>query len=115
MHLDEGLNYNQHKDNINGFVCLDEKHNEFADQALVFMLRGAVAKWQQAFAFYFCKGTVNPVVLKNIIKEVVAAVVDIGLHPVATICDQGSTFRRALEELQVETRRQQLLADLPTG
>ncbi|RVE53274.1 hypothetical protein evm_002107 [Chilo suppressalis] len=38
------VNYNRHKDVINGFVHLDERMNEYADHALVFILRGAVHK-----------------------------------------------------------------------
>lgn len=114
MHLTEGLNFNNRKDLIGGFIHLDEKNKVFADQALVFMLR-VNARANGSNHFYFCKGATSPAALKNILKKVVAATIEIGLSPVATICHQGSTFRRALQQLQEERRREQILANRPTG
>lgn len=107
--LEPGLTYNKHRDEIDGFVELCEKTNEFADHALVFMLRGAVYKWQQPFAYYFCKGATSSVELKIIIKDVIASVSDIGLLPIALICDQGTAFRSAIKRLQEDTQKAQLI------
>lgn len=109
MSLETALNYDKHKDYINGLVELKERTDDFADHALVFMLRGAVYKWQQPLAFYFCKGATSATQLKTLIRDVIIAVGETGLKPIALISDQGSAFRSALKSLQDDTRRQQIL------
>ncbi|KAJ8710271.1 hypothetical protein PYW07_009637 [Mythimna separata] len=89
--LEAALSYDKHKDIINGFVELNKKTNDFADHALVFMLRGVVHKWQQPLAFYFSVGNT-------------------GLKPLALVCDQGTAFQAALKSLQEDTRRLQIIA-----
>lgn len=79
------------------------------------MLRGAIYKWQQPVAFYFCKGATTAVQLKIIIKDVVAAVTDAGLLPVALVCDQGTAFQSALKSLQEDSRKDQILAGEHVG
>ncbi|XP_049877377.1 uncharacterized protein LOC126374703 [Pectinophora gossypiella] len=113
MSLDTALIYNRKQDTITGFVELKEKKRQFADHALVFMLRGAVYKWQQPISFYFCQGATSGVELKIILKDIIAAVVECGLKPIAISCDQGSTFQSTLSSLRQDTRRDQLLADVP--
>ena len=104
------MSYDKHKDMVNGFVELNKKTNDFADHALVFMLRGVVHKWQQPLAFYFCKGATSGVELKQIIKCMITAVGNTGLKPLALVCDQGTAFQAALKSLQEDTRRQQIIA-----
>lgn len=106
--LEAALTYNRKKDSIIGFVELPEKTNDFADHALVFMLRGALYNWQQPLAYYFCKGATSGGQLKTIIKDVVTAVANTGLLPVALVCDQGTAFQSALKSLQEDTYRKQL-------
>lgn len=113
--LEAGLTYNKHKDVIDGFVELTEKKKDFADHALVFMIRGAVEKWQQPITFYFCKGATAAVHLKPILHEVIIAVSNAGFLPVALISDQGSAFQSALKSLQEDTRRNHLRAGEETG
>lgn len=108
--LEASVTYDKHRDAINGFVELAERTNDFADHALVFMLRGAIYKWEQPFAFYFCKGATSGVQLKKIITDIVTAVTDTGLLPVALISDQGTAFQSALKGLLEVTRRAQILA-----
>lgn len=115
MSLDAALTYEKHKDAINGYVHLEKKTNEIADHALVFMLRGAVHKWQQPLCFYFCKGATSGVVLKNLIKKIVEAVVDLGLNPIALICDQGAAFQSAINNMKKDTRRDQILQNYNPG
>ncbi|CAH2992232.1 unnamed protein product [Chilo suppressalis] len=111
MSLEMGLTYDKNNDNINGFVELGEKSSQFADHALVFLLRGAVFKWQQPIAFYYCEGATSALQLKQILKEIVSAVRESGLNPIALICDQGSAFQAALKSLKDDTRRDQLLSN----
>ncbi|KAG6461627.1 hypothetical protein O3G_MSEX012752 [Manduca sexta] len=115
MSLETALTYDRNRDIINGFVELNIRKNEFADHALVFMLRGAVYKWQQPIAFYFCKGATSGVELKSILRSVVAAVLECGLKPITLICDQGSAFQSTIKSLKEDTKRGQLLANQEPG
>lgn len=113
--IEAALSYDKHRDAIDGFVELDRKYDEFADHALVFMLRGLIDKWQQPLAFYFCKGATAGSQLKNIIKEIIVAVGNTGLLPVAIICDQGTSFQSALKSLQEDTYREQTITGTKIG
>ncbi|XP_041968497.1 uncharacterized protein LOC121740625 isoform X2 [Aricia agestis] len=109
MALGMGLSYNSKDDKIHGFVELTGRKNKFADHVLVFMARGAVHKWQQPIAYYFCEGATSGPELKKIIKDIVSAIADIDLKPIVLGCDQGTAFQSAVRNLQEETRREQLL------
>lgn len=115
MSLETALTYNKNKDTINGFVELNTKKKQFADHALVFMLRGAVFNWQQPVAYYYCQGATSGLELKILLKEVISAVVGCGLKPIALICDQGASFQSALRSLKADTARDQILADREPG
>ncbi|CAK1590721.1 unnamed protein product, partial [Parnassius mnemosyne] len=108
--LEAGLTYDKNRDKIHGFVELKDRTNEFADHALVFLLRGAVHKWQQPIAYYFCKGATSAMQMKEIIQQIVEAVGSTGLLPVALCCDQGTAFQAVLKSFQEETRRHQILS-----
>lgn len=113
--LEPSLAYDKHQDKINGFVELDKKSSNFADHALVFMLRGALHKWQQPLAYYFCEGATSSDNLKNIIVQIITETINTGLKPVALVCDQGTAFQSAIKKLQNDTRRQQILAEEVIG
>ncbi|CAH2098446.1 unnamed protein product [Euphydryas editha] len=110
MALEAAVTYDSKQDKIDGFVHLNEKTRQFADHALVFMLRGAVYKWQQPIAFYFCEGQTKMIDLKAIIKSITAAVTETGLRPIALVSDQGSSFQSAIKDLIEETKGSQLRA-----
>lgn len=74
------------------------------------MLRGAIYKWQQPLAFYFCKGATSGVQLKKIIKDMISEVGKTGLLPLALVSDQGTSFQSALKSLQEDTRKEQIIA-----
>ncbi|XP_063821363.1 uncharacterized protein LOC135071511 [Ostrinia nubilalis] len=114
MALEPALFYSNKNDNISGFVELNKKINNLADHALVFMARGAVCKWQQPVAFYFTEGAVSSQNLQIILKEIVNAVVETGLLPIALVSDQGSSFQSALKTLQENTRGEQIRAGIET-
>lgn len=79
------------------------------------MLRGAVYKWQQPLAFYFCEGATSSLQLKKIIKDIIAAVTDTGLVPIALVSDQGSSFQSVMNDLLEDTKRDQLRAGQLVG
>lgn len=115
MKLDPGIHYSRKYDKINGFVELTEKTNHLADHALAFIIKGAVHKWQQPTAFYFSEGAASGPQMKVIIKEIVAAVCETGLQPIALISDQGTSFQSAFKSLQADTRRCKIIAGEETG
>lgn len=100
------LTYVESQDEIRGFKYFgNEREFKFCDHALVFMLKGVCSKWRQPISFYFCEGTTAAATVVRILKEVVAKVHESGLIPVAVVCDQGSTFRSAINMLKKETER----------
>lgn len=114
MSLEAAVTYT-FKDEISGFTELSERKPQFADHALVFMIKGVVHKWQQPIAYYFCEGSTSGSELKEILKNIVTAVGDTGLIPIALVSDQGASFQSALKSLKEDTRREQILANKNTG
>lgn len=99
--LSEQATLDKSHDKIIGYVdlgCLGRK-NEFANQALVFMIHGLHKTWKQPIAFYFTRDTIKTADLKYLIKEVITALQGIGLEVLATVCDQGPTNRAAVDQL----------------
>ncbi|XP_052746956.1 uncharacterized protein LOC128199825 isoform X1 [Bicyclus anynana] len=104
------LTYVESQDEIRGFKDFgNNREFKFCDHALVFMLRGVCSKWRQPISFYFCEGTTAAVTVVQILKEVVTRVCESSLIPVAVVCDQGSTFRTAINILKRETERKKNL------
>lgn len=104
------LTYVESHDEIRGFKDFGyEKELRFCDHALVFMLKGLCSKWRQPICFYFCEGTTAAATIVRILKEVVTRVSESGLIPLAIVCDQGSTFRTAINMIKLETERKRIL------
>jgi hypothetical protein len=116
--LDCGLQYNGGLDCIDGLVDLggSERRANYADHALVFMVKGIYKNWKQPVCFTFCEHTTPTAALAILIKDVVRHVRQTGLHVVASISDQGSTNAAAIKALlnerhQVENKFQGFLVD----
>ncbi|XP_022830991.1 uncharacterized protein LOC111359629 [Spodoptera litura] len=104
------LTYIESKDEIRGFKDLgSQTFFNYADHALVFMLRGLCSNWKQPICYYFCEGTTSTIEVKRIVQEVVAKVANSGLLPIALVCDQGTTFRSALKGLREDTEQRRIL------
>ncbi|KAL0849398.1 hypothetical protein ABMA28_013697 [Loxostege sticticalis] len=103
--LSPQLTFAESEDRIDGFVDFGQTDKKLSDHALVFMVRGIVGSWRQSFAYYFCEGTTPALELKKILREVVDAIICIGLNPKALVCDQGSTFRACLNQFKDDSRR----------
>jgi len=88
-----------------GFKDLGGPHrsSDFADKALVFMIRGSRKKFKQPIAFYLTNGTMDSTNLSIIIKNIIKAVQSTGLTVVSTICDQAPTNVAAINRLYKET------------
>lgn len=94
------VNVRRNQSNCDGV----NRSQDFADHALVFMIRGVVKNWKQAVAFTFCEGTTRSRVLKNLIKEVIEELRAIGLTVISTVCDQASANCSAINQLIQETK-----------
>ncbi|XP_063822851.1 uncharacterized protein LOC135072744 [Ostrinia nubilalis] len=103
------LTYVESQDEIRGFKDFGyERELRFCDHALVLMLKGVCSNWKQPICFYFCEGTTAAATVVRILKEVVTRVSESGLIPLAIVCDQGSTFRTAINMLKLETERKRI-------
>lgn len=99
--LDNGLYYEANKQKIIGYEDLGKlgRTSKPANHALVLMIRGLRKSWKQVIAYYFTAYTISCQSLKAIIKNAISELQEIGITVKATICDQGSTQRRAITEL----------------
>lgn len=110
------LTYVESQDEIRGFKDFGYGSElRFCDHALVFMLKGVCSNWRQPIAFYFCEGTTAAATVVRILKEVVTKVSESELIPLALVCDQGSTFRTAINMLKFETERKRILNEEYNG
>lgn len=108
--LASSLHFVESKDEIEGFVDNgSERKLRYCDHALVIMIRGICSSWRQPIAYYFCEGTISADDLQVILKEIVQNITEAALIPLAFVCDQGQTFRKALKNLKIETRRNRIL------
>ncbi|XP_071580351.1 uncharacterized protein [Temnothorax nylanderi] len=114
MKLDVSLNFNSAADLIEGYV--DNGHNrkmELADHVLVWMLKGiyGTCPWKQPVAFSFCKGTTPWEDIVHSFKNIVTRAQNVGLTIVASVCDQGSTNSKAIENLILDSKRHALISN----
>lgn len=98
--LKPALQYNKKQDEIEGFVDIGgNKQAKFADHVTVFMLRGIYKKWKQPLSYFYIESSMDAVALKSKIVENIEFAQAIGLHVVATVCDQSSINSRSIKLL----------------
>lgn len=105
VNLSTEIHYNEALGRIDGFE--NNGHfttQQFADHALLFMVKGITKNFKQPIAYTFVKGATNKHQLCALIKEVVSSVQNTGLEIIATICDQGATNEGAIRLLHEETK-----------
>lgn len=111
MSLEASLSFNKSKDCISGFEdCGDGRKKKFADHVSVFMARGIRRKWKQPICFYFSEHGMNAAQIAKQLKLVISSLQSIGLHVVATICDQAASNTAAMNILQSETQMKAMSA-----
>lgn len=101
MSISPQINYNNQKDIFEGFALNDD--HQFADHALVFMVKGVKQNFKQPIAYYFTS-CLKKTELKNIIKTVIRHAQDSGLIIINTVCDQSTVNVSAINELIDETK-----------
>ena len=79
--LKKTLNYDPTNDEIEGledYGSLGRTHN-FADHALVFMIRGLSFNWKQPIGYFLTKGATKAKLLQNLVFQVIKEVFNLGL------------------------------------
>ncbi|XP_044589171.1 uncharacterized protein LOC123268282 [Cotesia glomerata] len=104
------LDYDHSKDKIFGFEDFGYKRTiKFADHVIVVAAHSANRDdWFVPIYHGFCEGQTNPPELIRIIKLVFDKVIDCGLVPVATVCDQGTNNVKAVKDLILQSNRLRL-------
>ncbi|GFN82568.1 transposable element p transposase [Plakobranchus ocellatus] len=101
MAIKKFLNYNPTYDIVEGLEDFGSlgKTGQFADHALVFMLRGLTKKWKQSIANFLSSGPTKVHVLQHLVIESVRQERALGLKPKLVIWDQGSNNRAVTQRL----------------
>lgn len=103
--LDVQLHFDNSAGEIIGFEDngLGRTQN-FADHALVFMVKGITKKYKQPISYTFCKSSTKKHDLANQIRTLIRGITSTGLKVIATISDQGTTNCAAINLLKTDTR-----------
>jgi hypothetical protein len=77
-----------------------------ADHVAVWMLKSVTTSpsWKQPIAYTFSKGPESWPSIMKMYKSIVIECEAIGLHIVASVCDQGVTNSKAIKQLILETK-----------
>ncbi|RVE51172.1 hypothetical protein evm_004137 [Chilo suppressalis] len=99
------ISFNERKDKVTGFVDNGEQRIlEFADHAQVFMVRGLINNYKQAISYSFSASATKGPELAKQIKMIITQLHEAGLIPLASVCDQGTNNRSAINILLNEAR-----------
>ncbi|KAL4103435.1 hypothetical protein QTP88_018812 [Uroleucon formosanum] len=92
----KSIEYNKSKDEIEGYEDLGTlgRIDKIGSHALVIMVRGLYNNWKFPLSYYFTGSGIKGDNLAIIVKESVQKLFDLGLTPVAIVCDQGTQNRR---------------------
>lgn len=100
MSLIPHLQYDPKLDKIIGFTDWGHfRKREIADHALNFYIRILSTGDRMPVGYGFCLETTETPVLEACLKNWFRFFLDIGLYPVATVCDRGSTNVAAINRL----------------
>lgn len=111
MSLAPALEMNERKGHIEGFEEFGDNEKVFniADHVLVFMVRGLKTKLKQPICYAFSsKGGAKGHQIKKMVKAILHELLQIGLKPIATLCDQAASNVKVLNTLLKETREKHL-------
>ncbi|XP_018566412.1 uncharacterized protein LOC108907286, partial [Anoplophora glabripennis] len=105
MSIEPNLHYNQFLDEVDGLEDFGgEKFEKIANHVQVYMLRGIASNWKQPVAYFFVNGGVKASKIKENIVNIIRKAKQCGLTVVATICDQRSNNKSAINLLVTETQ-----------
>jgi hypothetical protein len=99
MAIKPNLQFNKYEDIVEGFVDNGINRNcKVADHVAVWMLKSVTTSpsWKQPIAYTFSKGPESWPSIMKIYKNLVRECEAIGLHIVASVCDQGVKNSKAI-------------------
>jgi len=101
MKIKSFLEYSKYLDMVEGFEDLGHKGRtkKMATQSMVFLVRGLYSTWKLPLAYFLSGSSTNSVILKDLIVDIIEKCIELGFHPVALVCDQGSNNYSALKHL----------------
>lgn len=101
MKIKSFLEYSKYLDMVEGFEDLGHKGRtkKMATQSMVFLVRGLYSTWKLPLAYFLSGSSMNSVILKDLIVDIIEKCIELGFHPVALVCDQGSNNYSALKHL----------------
>lgn len=103
-------------DKIIGFEDWGNRRTrKIADHAITFYLRCLKTGKKMPLGYGFCKGNTKTVQLMRCVKQWLINIINCGLIPVATICDQGATNIAALITLISESNKIRTMRNLRTS
>ena len=91
--LKAGLSYNSKTDQLDGledFGGILGRTKHFANQGLVFMVRGLRQNWKQPLCYFLAKDGTRAPQLNDLVEECIQRLSDIGLQVKVVIGDQGT-------------------------
>lgn len=110
------LDYDAQNDKIAGFEDYGYKRTiKFADHVLVVAIHSANCSQFIPVYHGFCEGQTSPADLTRIVKLVLDKVIDSGLIPVATVCDQGTNNVRTIKNMLVQSNTSRFKQKLNSG
>lgn len=107
IYIKEFLEYSKDYDFIEGFEDFGHygRSKKTANSVMVFMARGIYTSWKFPVAYFLAHSGVNHKLLKNLIVDVIAELLKIGLCPKMLVCDQGTNNQSALKSLGINEKK----------
>lgn len=104
MSLQPALSYDALYDKIIGFEDWGNRRTrKIADHAITFYLRCLKTGKKMPLGYGFCESNTKSIQIVRCVKEWLINIINCGLIPVGTICDQGATNIAALNTLISES------------
>ena len=107
MSIKSDLSYNPQIDEIEGYEDFGSygKTSKIATHALVFMVRGIMARWKQPVAYILSNGPCKADLIINLLRDIITQIVSVGLVPKILVSDQGSNNQAVFNKLNVTQER----------
>lgn len=102
--LQKGIYYNSTYGRVLGFENFGHlgTTSSIATHALVFIVRGVGRHWKLPIGYFYSRNTTPSNVLAQLLVDAIKMLQSIGLNVVASVSDQGSTNRGAVNILRYE-------------
>nr|XP_050038196.1 uncharacterized protein LOC126535352 isoform X1 [Dermacentor andersoni]XP_050042913.1 uncharacterized protein LOC126540168 isoform X1 [Dermacentor andersoni] len=105
MEIARGYELDRAEDVVLGGTTLPAKPDEPAHHALVFMIGGLNRRWKQVIAYHFTERSIDGLILKDYILNIVKVCADISLRIRVVTSDMGSSNRAMWREFRFSSHR----------